>query len=742
MGWFIFILIIALTIFIIYLVRRHKKQKLIKKNYAKETAIARLNMHNHKFVSQDPFMDGWSLVRLNSNRYAYVNEKGEFLGNLLFDHAETFNNNVAVASVLNKGYCIIKSDGSFLIPPSDAIDRNRHIKFLFDKIYLIEDTITLEDKSKKKKCVLVKANGTFLTKEIFDHFGGFSDGTFKIHRHGLTSEIDSDGNLIFIPYKKRLHLKDDLYKISQEDYKWGVYRKSDNKTIIPFIHRDIMLIPEYNSFIVKSNETETGFKSYIFDEEGNVLFSSTDCDIYFWGNKYYHIHKPGVDEKPLSGIVDKNGKILVQPSFTEIWVKDGHFFVSSRNGRCGKVNELGYSSLEYDKYKLVHTSEWDFPTRYFPDFETKGEPKVLYSCNPSFIIVFKNGKCGVVDLNGDIVIPIEYQDIDIFEGQTNAAQWYLLKQNGKYGVADLSGKITIPILYDKIECKMDMGTEIPPSNSRVLTNHTFRDFEYENFCKRMPRYFILTSGDKQKIVNYNNEPYTPKPTRIDLIRQKYSLQDDNKAEAPNSSPAIEQKINSSASNNLVKKYLLFFDTETTGLPFDYHAPTSATNNWPRLVQLSWLLVDDNLTIVSEKDFIIKPSGFSIPESASELHGITTERALSIGEDLHKVLTLFLNDVAQSKICIGHNIDFDKKVVGCELYRDGTHDILASLPAICTMQSTVNYCCLPGEYGYKYPKLQELYHYLFGLSFVDAHNSLADVKATLQCYKELKSRNKI
>jgi len=36
---------------------------------------------------------------------------------------------------------------------------------------------------------------------------------------------------------------------------------------------------------------------------------------------------------------------------------------------------------------------------------------------------------------------------------------------------------------------------------------------------------------------------------------------------------------------------LFFDTETTGLPRNYKAPATDLANWPRLVQIAWLLAD-------------------------------------------------------------------------------------------------------------------------------------------------------
>ena len=38
--------------------------------------------------------------------------------------------------------------------------------------------------------------------------------------------------------------------------------------------------------------------------------------------------------------------------------------------------------------------------------------------------------------------------------------------------------------------------------------------------------------------------------------------------------------------------ILIYDTETTGLPRDWNAPISDSDNWPRLVQLAWQLHDE------------------------------------------------------------------------------------------------------------------------------------------------------
>lgn len=57
---------------------------------------------------------------------------------------------------------------------------------------------------------------------------------------------------------------------------------------------------------------------------------------------------------------------------------------------------------------------------------------------------------------------------------------------------------------------------------------------------------------------------------------------------------------------------LFFDTETTGLPKRWNAPVTDLENWPRLVQLAWIMYDDRGNMLESRDVIVKPEGFTIP----------------------------------------------------------------------------------------------------------------------------------
>ena len=182
---------------------------------------------------------------------------------------------------------------------------------------------------------------------------------------------------------------------------------------------------------------------------------------------------------------------------------------------------------------------------------------------------------------------------------------------------------------------------------------------------------------------------------------------------------------------------MFFDTETTGMPRNYKAPVSDLRNWPRLVQIAWLLVDEHTNEIECAENIVKPDGFTIPTDAARIHGITTEMAKQNGIELQIILGAIEPIIKNAKLLVAHNIQFDEKILGAEFLRAGYQNPLKTKKRMCTMQLATNYCRLPGPYGYKWPTLQELHMKLFSKSFKGAHSALADVRACAACYFELK-----
>lgn len=189
--------------------------------------------------------------------------------------------------------------------------------------------------------------------------------------------------------------------------------------------------------------------------------------------------------------------------------------------------------------------------------------------------------------------------------------------------------------------------------------------------------------------------------------------------------------------------IVVFDTETSGLPKSYGAPASEIDNWPRMVQLSWQVYSDDRRMIAEHNYIIKPDGFDISPESSLIHGISTERAMREGVGLNFALVNFMSSIlTEGTIFVAHNISFDEKIVGAELIRSKfqkAHDALFMRERICTMLSTTEFCGLPGKYGNKWPKLQELHVKLFGEEFQGAHDAIIDVRALSRCYFELIDR---
>ena len=184
---------------------------------------------------------------------------------------------------------------------------------------------------------------------------------------------------------------------------------------------------------------------------------------------------------------------------------------------------------------------------------------------------------------------------------------------------------------------------------------------------------------------------------------------------------------------------LIFDTETTGLPKNWRAPISDIDNWPRCIQIAWQVHDEMGVLLENKSYIVKPKDFDIPYESEKIHGISTELAYEEGVDLEEVLTEFNNSVSKSKFIIGHNVNFDLNVIGCEFYRNNiTSNIeLTDVLDTCT-ELTAELCKLPGGRGgkFKLPTLTELHEFLFQSSFKEAHNATADVEATARCFLEL------
>ena len=184
---------------------------------------------------------------------------------------------------------------------------------------------------------------------------------------------------------------------------------------------------------------------------------------------------------------------------------------------------------------------------------------------------------------------------------------------------------------------------------------------------------------------------------------------------------------------------LFIDVETADAPPRRGTRVTDTNAWPRLVQLGWVATDDGGRELAAHEFLVRPDGFRIALGAEGIHGISTAMALRDGVPLASALAAFADAVHGAEVLVAHNFSFDQPVLLVEYARTGLAWPEGRRRHVCTMEGSANYCRLPGNYGYKWPRLDELHRTLFGESFEGAHGALADARACMRCFFRLAER---
>ena len=188
---------------------------------------------------------------------------------------------------------------------------------------------------------------------------------------------------------------------------------------------------------------------------------------------------------------------------------------------------------------------------------------------------------------------------------------------------------------------------------------------------------------------------------------------------------------------------LVFDVETTNLLPKSRPHPSRSELYPHIVQIGWMAVDEKKQEKRKFSATIRPNGYKIPAESVKWHRITTEKAMREGKPLLGILQEFEKEVKKADYIVAHNAEFDSLMVAAECYRSGIPDFLRDREIHCTMKSSTDLCRLPGKYGFKYPKLAELYYFLFRKDPANKkklHDALEDVKVTQQCWEKLRRRH--
>lgn len=184
----------------------------------------------------------------------------------------------------------------------------------------------------------------------------------------------------------------------------------------------------------------------------------------------------------------------------------------------------------------------------------------------------------------------------------------------------------------------------------------------------------------------------------------------------------------------MRDYILFIDTETTGIPTNWEAPYADDQSWPHSVQIAWVLyTKEGQEVKSENHYVYEPN-LKVSEASQKIHGITPEFLKANGEDRKHVLSLLSRDLEQYQpLVVGHFMQLDFHMLGAGFHRANLPNPLLDLPTFCTMDATASFHLPPGK---RFLRLGQLYERLFHKPLEEQHDAAADALATAACFFKL------
>lgn len=194
--------------------------------------------------------------------------------------------------------------------------------------------------------------------------------------------------------------------------------------------------------------------------------------------------------------------------------------------------------------------------------------------------------------------------------------------------------------------------------------------------------------------------------------------------------------------------ILCYDTETTGI---IRGNDYAHFDNPFLASIAALLYDTTAhKVISSLNAMIQPAGWTMPEEAGAINGLSTEYLSAVGIPASVVLPTFISLAIKANLIVAHNVEFDTKIISAALWRhmieeeeDSADEPIyklklinnwASLPTFCTMKESKDIVKVQTKNGkIKYPKLTEAYEFFFSRPLDRAHSANADAVAVLEIY---------
>lgn len=345
----------------------------------------------------------------------------------IFDDISNFINGFARVCIDNK-YGIIDTKGRWVFKPE------------FENILPLQKNYFIAKQD--KKFGIIDKNSNILVPYKYDYL-------WKFHKSGYLSAklqdkygvLDSEYNVVIpFEYEYVSEWSSELFAVVKNG-KWGCVNYN-NEIVIPFeydklyIYKDYIILGKYQC-ILKDYEIENEIVYGVKDFNNNVLIPFEykeirpfDDDLSLKDNTTFSVKTK--NDKFI--ILNSNNEKICNTEFDDIITASSNLYSVKIERKYGVIDRFGNIKIPFGKFYTI----------YRFDIFDKNE---LLGCaeNEDFY-------CGLINQNGEIVIPFEAKYKDWVYTYNKLIIMY---KNEKYGVIDRENNIVIPFIYDYLLLRND-----------------------------------------------------------------------------------------------------------------------------------------------------------------------------------------------------------------------------------------------------------------------------------------------
>ena len=399
-----------------------------------------------------------SYFTVNSNgKWGVINSKGENVIEATNDEIIVIPNNKKDVFVYT--YDVNYTDGSYKTKAVNA--SNDQLFTTYEKVEVLSNynennSIWYESNclkvEKDEKYGLIDLNGNEILSCVYDKIETIKgvENSILIQKDDLYGVVNASGNIIVEPkYKEVSALTKDYsngYIVKNAEDKFGIV-KIDKSQVIDCKYSDIKHVYGNDTYIVKENDKWKFVKSN--DDEGteinysNVVSINDDNFVVISNEKY--------------GIIDEKQDEKVSPDYEYIEYAFLDYYIAKKDGKYGVINLSGETLVSFDYDSLVYNKDADCLVG------TKNDDENAYLLDRSLEIKV-SGKNFTVK-NGYIRINVdnEYKFYNLkLEEKSNRDVYpnntlYVAKNDGKYGLVNRDGTLVVSYQYDDITEQNEYG---------------------------------------------------------------------------------------------------------------------------------------------------------------------------------------------------------------------------------------------------------------------------------------------